>query len=281
MRTILVTGSTGVLAKKFIAEYGHLYKIVEAKRNPSNKTEISLSSWILEEPNTHIDLVIHFAGKYLLDESLVSVNTVFDAVVGTAASVANFCARNKTPIIALGSYFEKAPGDLYPWSYYASAKKAAFELLEISARDNGYAFTYLYCYDTYGEDINRRKIIDVLLDPTTRTLDLSGGMQRMNLTHTKDFSVAIRNITESILSGTRNIEVFQIRNKVDEFTLKEIAEMINNIRQNKIQIKFGAKPYRKKEVFSIWDCAPSIPGWSPKISFEEFVRDFIGNSNVK
>lgn len=281
MKTLLITGSTGVLAKKFISEYGHLYNIIEAKRNPISSSDLTLSSWVMDAPKTHVDLVIHFAGKYLVDDSLASINSVFDAVVGTAASVADFCARNKTPLIALGSYFEKAPEELYPWSYYASAKKAAFELLELSAKDNGYSFTYIYCYDTYGEDTSRRKIIDVLLDPTIKTLELSEGMQRMNLTHTTDFASAVQNAIKSVLSGNNIIVKFQLRNSLDEFTLKEIVEIINEIRRNKIEVKFGVKSYRKKEVFSVWDCAPNVPEWSPEISFKTFVKDFTRNSDAE
>lgn len=280
MKTLLITGASGVLAKNFISRHSQKYKIIETKREPKVSNEIKLDSWIMDEPKSEIDAVIHFAGKYLVDESLESKKNVHNSVIGTAAAVAEYCAKTRTPLIALGSYFEKAPLDMQPWSYYSSAKIAAYNLLRLSALNSDFAFKYVYCYDTFGPDTSRRKIVDVLLDPETRLLEISEGLQRMNLTHVDDLVDGIGVQVQNLLEVPSGVEEYQIKSKLNEFTLKEITEKINSIRSKKIDIRYGAKSYRNREVFSVWESAPSIPNFEERIKFEDFILEYIGNHNV-
>lgn len=274
-----MTGATGVLARNFIRKYAHTHNIIEAKREPKNSSDIKINSWSMETPKTQIDLVIHFAGKYLVDESIESTKNVFDSVIGTATVVADYCGRTGTPLVALGSYFEKAPSEQKPWSYYASAKKSSHDLLILAANRHNFPLRYIYCYDTYGDDISRQKIVDILLNPLTKYLELSEGQQKMNLTHVDDFVSAINKIIEELDADPKGTKEFQIKNERDEFTLRDIAMKVNNIRDNKIELVFGAKPYRNKEVFSIWNCAPGIPNWAPEITFDVFLETFLGSKN--
>jgi nucleoside-diphosphate-sugar epimerase len=278
MKTILVTGATGVLAKAFISKFSHEYRIIEGVRKPRNSSQVQVESWSEIQAPSKIDAIVHFAGKYLVEESLMSIKTVSDAVVGTAASLGDFCKKNQTPLVALGSYFENAPIDSQPWSHYSIAKQSATRILELASISHGFPMRYLYAYDTYGSDLSRRKIVDVLIDPNTQSLELSPGEQRMNLTHEKDFVDAVKiSLDELILNGG-GFAKSQIRNPKDEFTLREIAETINSIRSKKIDLKFGAKPYREKEVFNVWDCAPNLVGWTPKTSFQDFLSSKVSES---
>jgi len=110
------------------------------------------------------------------------------------------------------------------------------------------------------------------------SLGLSPGQQKMNLTHEEDFSRAINSVVEEVINGSSGFEELQIKSKRDEFTLQEIVEIINSKRTKKIEIDFGAKTYREKEAFSVWDCAPDLAKWEPKINFESFVEEFLKDS---
>ena len=271
MRTILVTGATGVLAKSFISRFDDKYRIIRGLRNPTRPDDIQVDSWQKIQTKTEIDAILHFAGRYLVEDSPENSRMINDAVVGTATVLADYCRENKTPLIALGSYFELAPGEMQPWSYYSIAKQSAARILKLSSLNHDIPMRYLYAYDTYGVDFSRRKIVDVLLDAKTETLELSGGKQRLNLTHEDDFVDAVHISLNDLISNPEGFEISQIRNKTDEFTLRQIAELINESRPKKIGLNFGMKPYRSKEVFEVWDCAPNLEGWEPKVRFEEFI----------
>lgn len=215
----------------------------------------------------------------MIENSIEAEKEVYDSVVGTSAAVAKYCGETGTPLIALGSYFEKAPENLQPWSYYAIAKKSASELLVLESQTKNFKLRYVYCYDTYGSDLSRGKIVDVLLSKTTSSLELSKGLQKMNLTHFDDFVSAIELIIEDISTQHKTIDFFQIKNPHDEFTLREIVDQVQSVRTEKMEINFGAKPYRDKEVFEVWQCARDLPGWSPAVNFSSFVREYVGNQN--
>jgi len=278
VKTILVTGATGVLAKSFISKFSAEYKIISGVRKPMQPKSIQIDSWKKIETETKVDAVVHFAGKYLVDDSRPSIELVHDATVGTATALADFCKESRTPLIALGSYFELAPLNMQPWSHYAIAKQRAAEILEVTSMNYGIPMKYVYAYDTYGQDFSRRKIVDVLLDPRTEVLELSPGEQRLNLTHENDFVEGIKLALEDIFLKVPTFEKLQIRNGKDEFTLRELAEIVNSFRNKKIDLKFGAKAYRSKEVFNVWDCSPAVEGWLPKIRFRDFVSTYIGDS---
>ena len=279
MKTILITGATGVLAKKFTSRFSARYKIIQGGRNLDQNDSIRIDSWNEIKTTTKVDAVLHFAGKYLIDDSLTSSKQVNDAVVGTAAALAEFCRENKTPLVALGSYFEQAPLEMQPWSHYSIAKQSASKILELASLNYEIPMRYVYSYDTYGEDLSRRKIVDVLLDPDTEKLELSPGNQKLNLTHENDFVEATAMILEELMVKGGTFEKIQIRHNNDEFTLREVAETVNLLRGKKIDLSFGAKSYRKKEVFEVWDSAPNLPGWLPKIQFKDFVRKFLGDTD--
>lgn len=279
IKTILITGANGVLATHLSSRLSQRFQFIRAVRNPSKQNEIKLNSWQFEEPSQKIDLVLHFAGKYLIENSIEAEKEVYDSVVGTAAVVANYCGQTGTPLIALGSYFEKAPEHLQPWSYYASAKKSASELLVLESLKRNFKLRYVYCYDTYGPDLSRRKIVDVLLSETTSHLELSEGLQKMNLTHFDDFISAIELLIEDILTQDTLLDFYQIKNPNDELTLREIVNQVNSVKKEKIEVRFGAKPYRDKEVFEVWQSAQDVPKWSPTVTFSSFIREYLGSTN--
>ena len=275
MKTILMTGAKGVVAKNFISKYSHNYKIISAVRDPRIYSEIQFEGWQKIDYSITCDLVIHFAGKYAVDQSIENQKLVNDAVVGTSTSVLDFCASTKTPLLALGSYFEKAPKHLSPWSYYTVAKKTAFSLTKLASENFEIPVRYIYCYDTYGSDLSRRKIVDVLLDQTTEILELSSGKQLLNLTNLEDFVTAIQIVGEELLSGTKGFKAYQIKHPSDEYTLLELANYINNLRENKIELRFGSRPYRTREVFTMWESAETVHNWQPKVHFKDFVSNFL------
>jgi nucleoside-diphosphate-sugar epimerase len=211
----------------------------------------------------------------LIDEGIESQKIVSDAVVGTSTSILDYCSKTKTPLIALGSFFEKAPQHLSPWSYYAVAKKSAFSLIELASESMEIPVRYIYCYDTYGKDLSRRKIVDVLLDHNTNRLDLSPGEQILNLTHIEDIASAIQIVSEELLNGARGFKTQQIKHPRDQYALRELARYINELRRTKIDLSFGSKPYRNKEVFEMWESAETVSNWHPKVDFKDFALDFL------
>jgi UDP-glucose 4-epimerase len=60
----------------------------------------------------------------------------------------------------------------------------------------------------------------------------------------------------------------------DSYSLKEVISVFEKTAQKKINIIWGGKPYRKREVMLLWEKGEVLPNWSAKISLEEGFRKF-------
>jgi nucleoside-diphosphate-sugar epimerase len=285
-KTILVTGSRGVIGTQLcqkLREQGHE---VIGTRRPDQATsaekEITISPWEnLSAKNLKLDLIIHLAGVYLTKYELDSIRTSFETNVGLAASVASLQLVSKVPVVALGSFFERAPEELQPWTYYASSKKASFELLKEATQISKSKLIYLYIYDTYGSQISRGKFIDLLVDGINqrKELDASEGQQKQDLTHIDDVATAIiqaSNLFEFIDHGTHE---YQVRSR-ETLTLRELAELANSEANEPIAVNWGKYPYRGKEVFEIWDSANDLPNWKADRSLKGYFKSAFTENNL-
>ena len=269
-KSILVTGSRGIIGTqlcKSLRDRGHI--VIGTRRpnqNPTQDTEITIEPWInLPLDGIQIDLVVHLAGAYITKHEPALIEECFNANVGLAATVANFQSIKRVPVVALGSFFEKAPAELQPWTYYAVSKIASFNLLKEASAISKSKLIYLYLYDTYSADRSRGKFIDLLVDAIiNRTnLDASAGNQVQDLTHIGDVSQAITQAVESVGSLENGVHEYQIRSR-EVITLQGLAAKANSASKNPININWGKYPYRNREVFELWDSAPDFPNWEPK-----------------
>lgn len=275
-RKILVTGSRGVIGRKLcdiLRDQG--YQVIGTRRinqSASDLEEVTIEPWknILEKSN-EIDLVIHLAGAYITRYEPDAIQECFNSNVGLAASIAQFQLQTQVPVIAAGSFFEKAPDEFQPWTYYAVSKKASFELLKEAAIQSNSKLIYLYLYDTYGSQVSRGKFIDLLIGSINQQteLDASEGLQRQDLTHIDDVASAIIQASTDIGSIGNGVHEFQVRSR-EIFTLRELADLANSEIKTPIKINWGKFPYRRREVFEIWNSATDLPNWKPKLNVREY-----------
>ncbi len=264
--TILLTGSRGVIGKQlYAALIENKYRVVGTKRANQipikGNNEIVLSPWSKNlvcdyEP----DLIIHLAGYYGVENNPVEIQRTFDSNVGLATSLAQKIAERKIPTIAIGSFSEKYPGT-EGLSYYAESKIAGKNILREATDQSGVPFKYLYLYDTYSYDTSRHKFIDLLLNYQIgdAPIKASPGFQVQDL-------VLIDDIISSILKLIINLQLeshmhseYQIRTG-KEHTLIEIAEIVQNIKGFKVDIRWGSFEYRPRAAFRLWDCAETLNG---------------------
>jgi nucleoside-diphosphate-sugar epimerase len=56
------------------------------------------------------------------------------------------------------------------------------------------------------------------------------------------------------------------------YTLKQLAAIYEKVTHTKLNINWGAKPYREREVMIPWENGQSVPGWKPQVSIEEGIK---------
>ena len=71
-----------------------------------------------------------------------------------------------------------------------------------------------------------------------------------------------------------NTKSFALKAK-SRFTLKELSKIFEKISNKKLNINWGGKKYRNREVLIPWKNGEEIPGYVEKVSIEEGIRMFI------
>ena len=281
-KTILVTGSRGVIGRQVAKDLTSLGHKVIGTRRPSqaesDQNEIVFQEWTeLEVNRLQLDAVIHLAGIYRTSLDLDTKRECFEVNLGLTESIAALQAKTKVPVIAAGSFFEKAPGS--PWSYYSISKAAGREILRISAEEANSKSAYLYLYDSYSQDQSRGKFLDLLLNSAKTSVGLkaSQGDQVQDLTHVSDISSAFICALQGLTFQDNPFTEFQIRSR-EVVSLKELAEKVSTHLGKLPEIDWGFYPYRAREVFNIWDCAPDLIGWTPQNTLDSFLSGYKENS---
>ena len=286
-KSILVTGSRGVIGtqlSKILKGQGHSVIGTRRPNQPiSDEPEIVIEPWSRLSLDPHeIDLVVHLAGTYLTKYETAEIKECFDTNVGLASTVANFQKITSTPIIAVGSFFEKAPAISQPWTYYAISKTSSFNLIKEATYLSQSKFVYLYLYDTYGSDKSRGKFVDLVIDAMEQNsiLDASNGKQIQDLTHIDDVSNAIAQAIMDIDLLENGAHEFQVRSK-EVVTLRELVNLANLKSTKPLIVNWGSYPYRAREVFELWDSAVDLPNWRPEQNLNDYFSQFFSKPYKK
>jgi nucleoside-diphosphate-sugar epimerase len=158
-----------------------------------------------------------------------------------------------------------------PVCLYAATKQAFESLIEYYVQAERFKVITLKLFDTYGENDTRPKLINLLnkFADDNIEINMSPGEQYLNLVHINDvceaFFIALTLIEENDKQGHNLYAVASDRN----FKLKEVVELFEKVSGKKIKVIWGGKPYRKREVKSVWSKGLSLPNWKPSISLEE------------
>lgn len=169
--------------------------------------------------------------------------------------------------------------DYNPVCLYAATKQAFEALIEFYVKAEDFKVITLKLFDTYGESDTRPKLINLLnkfADEQTE-LNMSPGEQMLNLVHISDvcnaYYIAFNQVL-GILNSVHN--TYSISHK-EEYQLKEVIEVFENVTGKKINVNWGGRPYREREVMDLWVKGINLPNWYAKIGLSEGLGRFKSN----
>lgn len=288
MKNIVVTGATGFvgsnLVRFLLQKDFKIYVILRTDSDLSNLTDIEGDIEIFRYDNqiNHlIDFftvvkplsVFHLASNFIAEheshqiDSLVQSNITFGLHLLETMKVSGV-----QQLINTGTSWQHYNNEDYnPVCLYAATKQAFESLIDYYVQAEGFKVITLKLFDTYGETDTRPKLINLLnkfADENTE-LNMSAGEQFLNLVHISDvceaFYVASQLIDTEEYQGHHSFAVSSDRN----YKLKEIIELFEAVSGKKIKVNWGGKPYRKREVMSVWNKGLGLPYWKPSITLEE------------
>jgi len=263
----LVTGATGFigthLCKRLLAD-GHEVTAL-------SHTEQDILGFV---GNTKPDIVFHLATYFVYNhrpddiESLVTGNILFPLKLIDAMAR---CGVKH--LINTGSIWQTLGGIRNnPVCLQSATKDAVETLIRFYANSGNLGVITLHLTDTYGPNDKRRKLFTVLHEAADsgETLRMSEGQQQLSLVHIDDVIAAYIRAAEEIKDYRAAHSCYEVKAKPSEWkSLREIVELYSTISGKKINVEWGAKPYREREPMFVEGVYSNIDGWNPKITLEE------------
>src|SRR5574337_1171586 len=286
---ILLTGATGFLGSHLIPnlkDRGHHVGCLLRSGSVLRQDCADLPAWRVNTNGTGFreamtelrpDVVVHLAALYVAEHRyedvgpLVRANVEFGAYLLDAMQAAGCDAL----VYAGTSWQHYRNRDYCPVNLYAATKQAFSTLAEYYLDAAGLRLLELHLYDSYGENDLRNKLLNRLKSAVESgdALVMSEGGQRLHLVHVDDLSRGFVMACEQVLALKAGVRRIYRLPSASAVSLRELVAIFNAVEsQYPVNVCWGARPYRKREVLQPWEEADALPGWLPEISLLEGMR---------
>ena len=219
------------------------------------------------------ECVIHIASNFIVNhkpseiKDLVESNILFGLHLLEGMKEAGI---NK--FINTGTSWQHYNNEEYnPVCLYAATKEAFENLLEYYVKAEQFKAITLKLFDTYGETDTRPKLINLLnkFADEQNVLEMSPGLQILNLVHIDDVCKAFDTAYQLLLNKKEAEHLKYTVAHKKTYTLQEVIKVFESVKKKKINVVWGGKSYRKREMMIPYDLGVNLPNWISLISLEE------------
>ncbi|HEY4505499.1 MAG TPA: NAD(P)-dependent oxidoreductase [Candidatus Paceibacterota bacterium] len=287
---ILISGATGFigthLIKRLLEEDNSLYAIVRpstdinvlSKKVTPYVFDNDIDSLISFMRTEKFDGIIHLASVFLAQHKPEEVRKLVDSNVVFGTLLLEASVKSDVPwFVNTGTFWQHYQDKEYsPVNLYSATKQAFEDISKYYIEISPINFVTIKLYDTFGPLDTRPKIFNLWtkISKTNEALDMSGGEQIINMNYIGNvidgyvrMITLLKDDSEKKMCGRS----FTVRS--DEIlTLKQLATLFERVINTKLNINWGKKDYRPREVMVPWTLGENIPGWKPLVSIEEGIR---------
>lgn len=278
---IFITGATGFIGKhlvKKLVEEGHQITINLHKEKLSPFDQ-RVNTYKLDETDIQKDIeylkqesfdgVIHLASLYLTVHQPEQVSQLINSNIRFSAHILESAAQAKVNwFINTGTFWQHYQNaDYSPVNLYAATKQAFESIAQYYWETNQIKFATLKLCDTYGPNDTRPKIFNLWerIAKSGETLDMSQGEQLIDISHVDDIVSAFALLANYLNHNNPEVEngaIYAVKAE-KRYTLKELAAFFEEATGAKLNINWGGRSYREREVMIPWKNGVVLPGWKP------------------
>jgi len=287
---ILVTGATGFIGKKLIQSLLSEHEVHILVRPNSNWESAGVKHVFIFDDNhqqladylgnNKIEGIIHLASLYIAQHETNDIKDIIlsNIYLGTALIEAAKIAEVKW-FLNTGTFWQNCLSDAEeycPVNLYAASKQAFIDMARFYTESSSINFVTLKICDTYGKNDTRPKILNLFkrISESQETLSMSPGDQLLDLLYIDDvisgFLCLIKHLVNKNIQGNEYVLRAQKR-----FTLKELATVYSKVSGKKLNIEWGGRPYRNREVMEPWNGGVILPDWKPNFDVETGIKIFL------
>ena len=286
---ILVTGATGFIGTNLTRELRKNNDLFILGQFEGDPEKLRLPGIVMTDDiqrladyikSNEIEGIIHLASLYLTVHTpkqvkdLVLSNIYFGTAVLEAASLAGTIKW----FLNTGSIWQNynvTGAEYNPVNLYAATKQAFIAMAKYYSDVFGIRFCTLKLCDTYGPNDTRKKILKLFKEysETGEVLKMSPGEQEIDLIYITDIIAGFTHLAE-LLSDSVELADEYVLTSGKQIPLKELAQLFSKVSGKKLNIEWGGRPYRDREVMIPWKGTP-VPGWKAKIDVQKGIKLFL------
>jgi nucleoside-diphosphate-sugar epimerase len=286
----LITGATGFigrhLARRLAADGWRVHAVVRPQSNTDALLDYeaitthvfdghpeTLQSLLQDtKPQVVFHLATHYVAAHTAEDIAPMVNA--NLLFGLNLLQAMKSIPDSVLVNAGTSWQVSDAPDHGPVNLYASIKQSFEDSVSYHAAAENLRAVTLRLFDVYGPDDPRGKLMSLLmrLARTEETLDMSPGRQLLDLVYVDDavegfIAAAIR----ARAMAAPGHEVYALSG-ADHRTLRDVAGAFENVSGARMNIAWGQRPYRAREVMAPWTDGVPLPGWTPRVRLEDGIE---------
>ena len=281
---LLLTGVTGFIGKKVaekLVRGGHeIHALVRKLPDDSFFTAGDIHYHVIAESSikeivseVKPDVVIHIASMFLAEhhhgdiEDLINSNVTFPTQLLDAMSLVGV-----NNFINTGTSWQHYNSDSYnPVNLYAATKQAFEDIIKYYTEAKKIKCITLKIYDSYGPEDMRGKLISLLdrLAISQDVLAMSKRKQKLSFVHVDDISRAFEIAINNIYKALPGYNVAYGLPGSECVSLKELVSIYEECNKCKLNITWGDRQYREREVMLPAENLRILPDWKPVISLSE------------
>jgi nucleoside-diphosphate-sugar epimerase len=290
MKNVIVTGATGFvgshLSKKLV-ELGYnvhiisrpssSYENLESVKNKINVFEYNqnITELINFFKEVKADVVFHLASLFISEHKSDEIDGLINSNIKFGTHILEAMSKSDAyRLINTSTSWQHYKNDEYnPVNLYAATKQAFEDIIEYYVRTLKFKVITLKLFDTYAEDDNRGKLINLLgkFSKEKKELKMSPGEQKIDLVHVDDVVSAFISAYDLIKEDEINHNKYAVSSG-RQIQLKDLIELYEEVTGNEVLVEWGGRPYRKREVMELWRDFDKLPNWEAEISLEEGLK---------
>lgn len=293
---ILVTGATGFIGQNLIALLVNKnYDVHCIIRENSDVTKINSKTKIFKYDGNIDSLIeyfdkekfngiIHLASLFLASHSKDDISNLISSNIKFGTDLLEVSKeKNVKWFINTGTFWQNYENEEYnPVNLYAATKEAFQNIAKYYTETSNLVFTTIKLNDTFGPNDTRNKVFNLWakIAKSGETLEMSLGEQFIDISYIEDVISAYERLIENLdsvkINKFKNKE-FVVSNK-EKVSLKDLSKIFENATNSKLNILWGKRPYRNREVMDPYSKGELVPGWEQKYALKEAITKTIGEN---
>lgn len=218
------------------------------------------------------DVVVHLAALIVTEHEPSDIEPLVRSNVLLGTLLIEAMSRHRVSrFVNTGTFWQHFGTGNEPVNLYAATKEAFEVLLRYWVAVSPLRAVTLKLFDNYGPDDPRPKLIPMLsrLVVEGGYADLSPGDQLVDLVHIDDVVDAfVRAAGRTAFLPSGSNESFAVSSG-KPLPLREIVAEFERQVGHPLDIRWGGRPYRSREVMVPWQGGQPLPGWRPSVGLQE------------